>query len=86
MGSTMIQPQPVTNPFDALVAHFTSSSKSVQRAFAKYIFEAYSGNEGVKRPKRVKKLSAIERSLKEVEAGELFEAKDLDDLFAQLNS
>ena len=31
-------------------------------------------------------ISAIERSLKEVEAGELFEAKDLDDLFEQLNS
>ena len=28
----------------------------------------------------------IELSLKEVEVGELFEAKDLDDLFEQLNS
>ena len=31
-------------------------------------------------------VSPLERSLKEVEVGELFEAKDLDDLFAQLNS
>lgn len=30
--------------------------------------------------------SPIELSLKEVEVGELFEAKDIDDLFEQLNS
>lgn len=34
--STTQQP---TSPLDALMAHFASSSKSVQRAFTKYIIE-----------------------------------------------
>lgn len=34
---------------------------------------------------RNKRLTPIERSLKEVQEGKLYEAKDLDDLFSQLN-
>lgn len=34
---------------------------------------------------RTKRLTPIERSLKEVQEGKLYEAKDLDDLFSQLN-
>lgn len=42
------------------------------------------GVKGVAMP-RAKKLSAIDQSLKEVREGKLYEAKDLDDLFSQLN-
>ena len=42
------------------------------------------GVKGVAMP-RTKRLTPIERSLKEVQEGKLYEAKDLDDLFSQLN-
>lgn len=34
---------------------------------------------------KAKRKSAIERSMEELRAGQLYEAKNLDDLFAQLN-
>ena len=43
------------------------------------------GVKSVSLPKK-KRVSAIERSMQEVEEGKLYEAKDLDDLFKQLNS
>ncbi len=43
------------------------------------------GVKSVSLPKK-KRISGIERSMQEVKAGKLYEAKDLDDLFEQLNS
>lgn len=43
------------------------------------------GVENVRTTRSKKKLTRIERSMKEVESGKLHEAKDVDDLFVQLN-
>lgn len=50
--------------------------------------KAIASIQGVKtvRKPRMKRISPIERSMKEVQEGKLYEAKDLDDLFEQLNS
>ena len=61
----------------------TLSDVSMMNSLKKAI-SLLKGVETVK-PVRQHRLSAIEKSMQEVENGELYEAKNLDDLFRQLN-
>ena len=72
--------QPATSPFDALLAHFTSSSKSVQRAFTKYIIEAHAEEVEARRQQMMMKAS-LTQAFKELKEGK---ARPVEELFNEL--
>lgn len=78
MNTATIQQQ--TSPLEALMAHFTSSSKSVQRAFTKYIIDAHAEELETRRQQIMMKESLTQafKELKECQA------RPIDDLFEEL--
>lgn len=81
MAAIAEHPQMSISPLDALMAHFASTSKSVQRTFAKYIVETYA----IQQDKKVSQQKMVEDSLTrafaELKAGE---ARPIDELLAEL--
>lgn len=77
--ATLTIPQ-ATSPLDALLAHFTSSSKSVQRAFTKYIIEAYAEEVEERRQHMMMKQS-LTQAFKELKEGK---ARPVEELFDEL--
>lgn len=71
---------PATTPLDALMAHFTSSSKSVQRAFTKYIIEAHADEVETRRQQMMMKQS-ITQAFKELKEDK---ARPVEELFDEL--
>ncbi len=67
-----------TSPLDALMAHFASSSKSVQRAFTKYIIDAHSEEVETRRQQMMVKES-LTQTFKELNAGKTRPIKELID-------
>ena len=65
---------------DALLAHFTSSSKSVQRAFIRYIIEAHADEVETRRQQMMMKQS-LTQAFKELEEGK---ARPVEELFGEL--
>lgn len=72
--------QSATTPLDALLAHFASSSKSVQRAFTKYIIEAHA-DEVEKRRQQMMMKQSLTQAFKELKEGK---AHPVEDLFNDL--
>ena len=69
-----------TSPLDALMAHFASSSKSLQRAFTKYIIEANAEEVEVRRQQVMMKES-LKQAFKELKEGQ---ARPVEELFDEL--
>lgn len=72
--------QPVTSPLDALLAHFTSSPKSVQRAFAKYIIDAHAEEVEARRQQMMVKHS-LTQAFTEMKEGKV---RPVEELFGEL--
>ena len=75
-----IATQKTISPLDALMAHFTSSSKSVQRAFARYIIEAHAEEVEARRQQMIMKES-LTQAFKELKEGK---ARPIEELFSEL--
>ena len=72
--------QSATSPLDALLAHFNSSSKSVQREFTKYIIEAHA-EEVETRRQQVMMKESLTQAFKELKEGK---ARPVEELFNEL--
>lgn len=77
MAALTIQP---TSSLDALMAHFVSSSKSVQRAFVNQIINAYAEEVEACRQQKMMKES-LTQAFKELEEGK---ARPVEELFSEL--
>ena len=78
MTTTTIQSQ--TTPLDALMAHFASSSKSVQRAFTKFIIDTHAEETETRRQQLMMKES-LKQAFKELNEGK---ARPVEELFSEL--
>lgn len=78
MATAISQQQ--ASPLDALLAHFASSSKNVQRAFTKYIIDMYAEEVEVRRQQMMMKES-LTQAFKELKDGK---ARPVEDLFSEL--
>lgn len=78
MTTSIIQQQ--TSPLEALLAHFTSSSKSVQRAFTKYIIDAHAEEVEARRQQMMMKESLCQ-AFKELKEGK---TRPVEELFNEL--
>ncbi len=78
MATLAIQQQ--TSPLDALMAHFASSSKSVQRAFTRYIIETNAEEVEVRRQQMMMKES-LKQAFKELKEGN---ARPVEELLNEL--
>ncbi|MDO4819358.1 MAG: hypothetical protein Q3994_03155 [Prevotella sp.] len=78
--ATTITAQSQATPLDALMAHFASSSKSVQRAFTKYIINAHAKEVEARRQQMMIKES-LTQAFKELNAGK---ARPVENLFDEL--
>lgn len=67
-------------PLDALIAHFASSSKSVQRAFTKFIIDAHAEEVETRRQQMMMKES-LKQAFKEVNEGK---ARPVEELLGEL--
>ena len=76
--ATTITSQPQASPLDALMAHFASSSKSVQRAFTRYIIDAHA-EEVEARRQQVMIKESLTQAFKEMYAGKARSVKRLLD-------
>lgn len=80
MSSITVQ-QPInTSPLEALMAHFASSSKSVQRAFAKYIIDSNAKEVATRRQQMMMKES-LSQAFKELSEGN---ARPVEELLSEL--
>lgn len=77
MRTVAVQPQ--ASPLDALMAHFASSSKSVQRAFTKYIIETHAQELEARRQQMMMKES-LTQAFKELNEGK---TRPVEDLFSE---
>lgn len=77
MATSIIQQ---TNPLDALIAHFASSSRAVQRAFTKFIIEAHAEEVEVRRQQMMMKES-LTQAFKELKEGK---SRPVEELFNEL--
>lgn len=78
MATSIAQHQ--TSPLDALLAHFASSSKSVQRAFTKYIIDAHAEEVESRRQQMMMKES-LTQAFKELKEGK---ARPVEELLGEL--
>lgn len=78
MATSILQQQ--ASPLDALLAHFTSSSKSVQRAFTKYIIDAHAEEVEVRRQQMMMKES-LTQAFTELKEGK---ARPVEELLNEL--
>lgn len=67
------------SPFEALMAHFQSSSKNVQRAFTKYIIEAYAEDVEKARQEKMVKLT-LEQAFRELKNNQARPVEELLDV------
>lgn len=74
MKTSIIQKQ--TSPLDALLAHFVSSSKSVQRAFTKYIIDTHAEEVEARRQQMMMKES-LTQAFKELKEGKTRPVEEL---------
>lgn len=72
--------QQTTSPLDALMAHFASSSKSVQRAFTKYIIDTHAEEVEERRQQMMMKQS-LTQAFKELKEGK---TRPVEELFDEL--
>lgn len=72
--------QPHTSPLDALMAHFASSSKSVQRAFTKFIIDTHAEEAETRRQQMMMKES-LKQAFKEMNEGK---ARPVEELLGEL--
>lgn len=80
MATVTVQ-QPVSmSPLEALMAHFASSSKSVQRAFAKYIIDNNAKEVATRRQQMMMKES-LTQAFKELNEGK---ARPVEELLSEL--
>lgn len=80
MATVTVQ-QPVSmSPLEALMAHFESSSKSVQRAFAKYIIDNNAKEVATRRQQMMMKES-LTQAFKELNEGK---ARPVEELLSEL--
>ena len=78
MATLAIQQQP--SPLNALMAHFASSSKSVQRAFTRYIIETNADEVEVRRQQMMMKES-LKQAFKQLKEGN---ARPVEELLNEL--
>lgn len=69
-----------TSPLEALMAHFASSSRSVQRAFTKYIIDA-NADEVVTRRQQLMMKESLSQAFKELKEGK---SRPVEDLLGEL--
>lgn len=81
MATITTQPKMSVSPLDALMTHFASTSKSVQRAFTKYIMDTYAAQQDKSLRQQKMMKDSLTRAFSELKAGE---AKPIDDLLAEL--
>lgn len=74
MATSILQQQ--ASPLDALLAHFASSSKSVQRAFTKYIIDAHAEEVEARRQQMMMKES-LTQAFKELKEGKTRPVEEL---------
>ncbi len=80
MATVTVQ-QPISmSPLEALMAHFASSSKSVQRAFAKYIIDNNAKEVATRRQQMMMKES-LTQAFKELKEGK---ARPVEELLSEL--
>ena len=80
MENNAVIDKKVVSPFDALLAHFNASSKSVQNAFVKFIIENRAEEMETARQKAMLRQS-IARAYNELKANE---SRPFEDLLAEL--
>lgn len=68
------------SPLEALMAHFASSSRSVQRAFTKFIIDA-NAEEVVTRRQQLMMKESLTQAFKELKEGK---ARPVEELFSEL--
>ena len=79
--TTAVQSKEInTSPLEALMAHFASSSRSVQRAFTKYIIDANAEEVATRRQQLMMKES-LKQAFKELKEGK---ARPVEELFSEL--
>lgn len=78
---TIIENKQVSaSPLEALMAHFASSSRSVQRAFTKFIIDA-NAEEVVTRRQQLMMKESLTQAFKELKEGK---ARPVEELFSEL--
>lgn len=80
MASVTVQQPISTSPLEALMAHFASSSKSVQRAFVKYIIDNNAKEVTTRRQQMMMKES-LTQAFKELNEGK---ARPVEELLSEL--
>lgn len=78
MATSILQQQ--ASPLDALFAHFASSSKSVQRAFTKYIIDTHAEEVEARRQQMMMKES-LTQAFKELKEDK---ARPVEELLSEL--
>lgn len=81
MATTIEQSQMSISPLDALMAHFASTSKSVQRTFVNYIVKTYASQQDQKLRQQKAVKESLTRAFSEIKAGE---ARSIDELLSEL--
>lgn len=80
MENDMTLSKETVSPFEALLAHFNASSKSVQNAFAKYIIESRAEEMETARQKAMLRQS-LNRAFEELNTEQ---ARPIEALFSEL--
>lgn len=80
MPTIAIQPHTEATPLESLMAHFSSSSKKVQRAFTKCIIDAYAEEVEIRRQQKMMKES-LTQAFKEHKEGQ---ACPVEEFFSKL--
>lgn len=79
--TTSIQNKQISaSPLEALMAHFASSSRSVQRAFTKYIIDT-NAEEVITRRQQLMMKESLTQAFKELKEGK---ARPVEELFSEL--
>lgn len=80
MTTAIENKQVSASPLEALMAHFASSSRSVQRAFTKYIIDA-NAEEVVTRRQQLMMKESLTQAFKELNEGK---SRPVEELFSEL--
>ena len=80
MPTAIENKQVCASPLEALMAHFASSSRSVQRAFTKFIIDA-NAKEVVTRRQQLMMKESLTQAFKELKEGK---ARPVEELFSEL--
>lgn len=80
MNTAVQNKQVSASPLEALMAHFASSSRSVQRAFTKYIIDA-NAEEVVTRRQQLMMKESLTQAFRELKEGK---TRPVEELFSEL--